>query len=458
MPPKPKPKPKEDAPVESTAAPSMEETQAQLQKEKQLRNYFQLERDRINNFWEITKKELETLKAELRNKDREMEELEERHQVELKVYKQKVRHLLYEQKITIDRLKIESENALKMQADEFKQKHIQLKADKRNLKREMKMMELSHEETIKALKLEQDKNITYERDGFSRQLKEIQLKYDVKMKKLREDLEHRAKKESEEIEERKNTHIRELMKKHELAFVEIRNYYNNITTNNLVLIKTLKDDAATMKKNEAINEKLMFEIAEDNKRLSEPLVVALGEVNQLRHELANYNKDKLSLKEAKKRLVQFEEQLKNLKWEHEILEQSHANVQQERDELYQKFERTIHDVQKKTTFKNQLLETKVGALHETIEKKDAQLREIMKVSKLDENTLGSITSTMEDVIEEKNKQIRDLQFDCEKLKKAHNDLVRTISDKLQQYGIPPEELGMRTVFPSNTTSAPAGLV
>ena len=42
-------------------------------------------------FWEISKKELEDRKAELRNKDREMEELEERHQVEIKVYKQKVR-------------------------------------------------------------------------------------------------------------------------------------------------------------------------------------------------------------------------------------------------------------------------------------------------------------------------------------------------------------------------------
>ena len=38
-----------------------------------------------------TEQELEDRKAELRNKDREMEELEERHQVEIKVYKQKVR-------------------------------------------------------------------------------------------------------------------------------------------------------------------------------------------------------------------------------------------------------------------------------------------------------------------------------------------------------------------------------
>ncbi len=37
--------------------------------------------DKINAFWEITKKDLEDRRAELRNKDREMEEMEERHQV-----------------------------------------------------------------------------------------------------------------------------------------------------------------------------------------------------------------------------------------------------------------------------------------------------------------------------------------------------------------------------------------
>ena len=44
--------------------------------EREERNYFQLERDKINTFWEISKKELEDRKAELRNKDRELEELE----------------------------------------------------------------------------------------------------------------------------------------------------------------------------------------------------------------------------------------------------------------------------------------------------------------------------------------------------------------------------------------------
>lgn len=57
----------------------------ELDREREERNYFQLERDKIHTFWEITRRQLEEKKAELRNKDREMEEAEERHQVEIKV-------------------------------------------------------------------------------------------------------------------------------------------------------------------------------------------------------------------------------------------------------------------------------------------------------------------------------------------------------------------------------------
>jgi hypothetical protein len=47
------------------------------------------------------------------------------------------------------------------------------------------------------------------------------------------------------------------------------------------------------------NEKLMYEIAQENKRLSEPLSKALKEVEALRQALANYDKDKLSLAQTK---------------------------------------------------------------------------------------------------------------------------------------------------------------
>ena len=102
------------------------------------------------------------------------------------------------------------------------------------------------------------------------------------------------------------------------AFGEIKNYYNDITHNNLDLIKSLKEEVAEMKKKEFQNEKLMFEIAQENKKLSEPLTRALKEVEKLRHELANYQKDKMSLQNTKSRLHVLETQLRDLTWEHEV--------------------------------------------------------------------------------------------------------------------------------------------
>lgn len=46
--------------------------------------------------------------------------------------------------------------------------------------------------------------------------------------------------EISEVEERKNAHISELTKQHERAFNDMKNYYNDITLNNLALISALK--------------------------------------------------------------------------------------------------------------------------------------------------------------------------------------------------------------------------
>ena len=327
-------KDKEPAEDDGLEGVSLEELKGQLheykdsnKKEMEERNYFQLERDKINTFWEITKKELEEKKAELRNKDREMEEMEERHQVEIKVYKQKVKHLLYEHQNSITQLKTDLEMATKLLQDEHRVRERELKEDKRSLKMELKELELSHEDFVRNLKESHDKQITLLRGEFEQHAKELQSKYDKKMKNLREELEGRRKLEIHEVEERKNYHINELMKKHEKAFGEIKNYYNDITHNNLDLIKSLKEEVAEMKKKEAANEKLMFEIAQENKRLSEPLTRALKEVELLRHELSNYDKDKLSLHNTKARLLVLEDQNKQISWEHEVLQQRFTVIQ-----------------------------------------------------------------------------------------------------------------------------------
>ncbi|KAH9273981.1 hypothetical protein BASA83_003616 [Batrachochytrium salamandrivorans] len=441
-------------------AEELKKIQEELIIERRERNYFQLERDKVGHFWEITKSELHTSKADLLNKDRELEEQEEKHQVEIKVYKQKVKHLLYEYQNNVAHLQTDSERALQLDQEEHLTREQQLKKDKRLLKLELKEFELSHEDIIKNLKQRHDQEITNMRNDFERQAKELHGKYEKKMKVIRDDLELKRKNEIHEIEERKNGQINALMKNHDKAFTEIKNYYNDITLNNLALINSLKVRRASgrYEKKEERNEKQMTDITAENRRLSEPLQVALAEGDSLKRELAHYEKDKTSLQNSKARLKVLEEKYKQLTWEHEVLEQRFSQVQNERDELYENFVDRIISVQQKTGFKNLILEKKVDSLKENLEKKELQVNEIIKATNLDPTALESLTNRLEDVLNAKNRYIKDLQYDLAKVTKAHNDMIHVYEAKLTEFSIPVEELGFKPLMVSTkAVSKPAGL-
>jgi hypothetical protein len=66
-----------------------------IRKEEDLAGLYQDERQRVNYFWIVSKKELEDKQAELRNKERELQDLNEKHEIEIKIYKQRVKHLVF---------------------------------------------------------------------------------------------------------------------------------------------------------------------------------------------------------------------------------------------------------------------------------------------------------------------------------------------------------------------------
>lgn len=57
----------------------------ELEREREERSYFQLERDKMQAFWEMSRREVERARDTLRHKDRERGEAEERHRVEINV-------------------------------------------------------------------------------------------------------------------------------------------------------------------------------------------------------------------------------------------------------------------------------------------------------------------------------------------------------------------------------------
>ena len=129
-------------------------------KEDDLAGLYQDERQRVNYFWIVAKKEMEDKQAELRNKERENQDLSEKHQIEIKIYKQRVKHLLFQNLDQLTELKKEAQITLKNVEDEHRIDERELKQDQRSLKVSKKEQEVRHQEYLNALTKDKSKKAT----------------------------------------------------------------------------------------------------------------------------------------------------------------------------------------------------------------------------------------------------------------------------------------------------------
>ena len=72
---------------------------------------------------------------------------------------------------------------------------------------------------------------------FDEKIEDLIKKYENQLVKLKEELDLKLKVELHELEERKNLHINELINNHQKSFEDLKKYYNEITAENLALIK-----------------------------------------------------------------------------------------------------------------------------------------------------------------------------------------------------------------------------
>ncbi|KAG5897821.1 hypothetical protein JTB14_011821 [Gonioctena quinquepunctata] len=430
------------------------------EREREERNFFQMERDKIRTFWEITRNELEEARAVIRNKDRQIEESTEKNEDELKFYKQKVKHLQYEHQNNLTECKAEALVALKIAQDEHSEKERELLQDKRDLKSVSRETELSHQDQTKTLKLQHSEELSKARGEFENKAKELESKYEKKYNELKIQLNAMHDMEISEVEERKNLHITDLTKYHERAFNEMKNYYNDITLNNLALISSLKDQMEVLRKQNERMTKQVADLTAENKKLTTPLKQALDDVKEYKRQLQNYEKDKISLANTKATLSQKMKELADLRWSYDALELRFETLQLERNELHSRFVKAVLEVQQKTGVKNMLLQKRLQTVSQVAEHRDIIIGELNAAL---QQPPARSNQKLADILSKKNAMISDLQYELARVCKAHDDLLETFEEKLVQYGIPKQELGftpLRIVLEGQAGLArgPAGLV
>jgi len=429
----------------------------QLFDKKTKRNYIQIEKDMINEFYGNTKEESKEIEAAIKNYDTEIENQERDHHVELKVYDQKVKNLEYEHLLEISKVKQEAENDMKDEKTDSTNREKDKKKFKKDEQNELKTEDKKNVREIESLENKFERDYDALETKLKSQKKILIEKYEDKLKVLQKELELRLKVEIHEIEERKNQHINDLLKNHAEAFKKMKDYYNDITKQNLEHIKNNKIDLAERKNRILAGSEMIKKLMEQNALLVEPKMRAEEEVKKLNKELSSYPKDKMSLKNAKARLKVLKENYVKLNQEVEDLNTKYKKVDKEKNDMYSKFENAIEVLRRKSDYKNVILENKLEALNDELKKKETQLNEVISRSSLDPKYVDEILKKVEEAIEAKNSILRNLKYSLAHAQKAYNDAIRVYEAKLIEFGIPMEELGLE-LLETNTSNMPAGLV
>ena len=421
------------------------------------RNYIQNEKDQIKQFYEITKQKVDLIDSKLRNKDTEMEMLEDNHRVELKVYNQKIKHLEYDHKNAVEKVDIEGTSNGKEERNEHVYTENTAKKNKIDLRVTISERELANIDAVKDLSANHDRNLKKMKDEYDKVLMELQGKYEEKLKRLKADLELRLKVEIHEIEERKNKHRNELMQNHEKAFRDLKSYYNNITRSNLELIRSQEEEKKQLEQRAEENEKTKEILEDENRRIKAPLEAAESELEMLKTKLANYKYHKISLINAKQRLITLRSKLDECRSQKDEMEAKYNRALSEKSELESKFEFVSKRVMDKADYKNVFLERKLMALDEKLQQKEEQLQRVLRTNIIDTRFVVDISKRIEDSMDAKNTIIKNLKYTIAHATKAYNDAIRVYEAKLVEFGIPAEELGFQPME-SETSTMPAGLV
>ena len=167
------------------------------------------------------------------------------------------------------------------------------------------------------------------------------------------------------------------MRNHEEAFKEMKEYYNDITRENLELIRMHKEKLIDIRNQIEQNQETVEHLKTEMVKLKIPLASAITERDSLQRQLANYKKAVMALRNAKGQLQVLKNKEKEMKQNRADLEEKFMQVEKEKEDMYAKFEIATDQLRSRANYKNQVLDEVLAVRQAELEKKEVQLRELV---------------------------------------------------------------------------------
>ncbi|XP_059485805.1 dynein regulatory complex subunit 4 [Neocloeon triangulifer] len=417
----------------------------EMEREREERNFFQLERDKIQIFWDITRQQLEEKLAESRNKDREIEEAEEAHQNEIKILKQHLQNITYEQQLKLTELQAESMVALKLEQDKYIEREEQLMQNKRDLQHLLKEHEISAQDRIRKLKLAHSEELSKLNEEHEMKLNIFEEKAQKRLDVVRAELRLWSSKELAQLEQSKDQEMVSIRLKQEQALDNMKEYYKNVIASNMALISNLKMELSDAHKKESrLEQQLIKAKAED---LSGPLKSAQLQLEEFSKQFANYEKDKELLEKTWQRHKLLQRKYNDLRREHNDVEVHRDHLEAEVRKLRERLAFLESEKHKGVGLVSLVQEHKLKTISSQLEVREAQLNQILSSCHADPAEAMASCKKLEDLLKKKEAAISRLQFELAKACKAHNQMLSTFEGRFQEFGLTCKDLDLSPLKP-----------
>ena len=380
---------------------------------------------------------------------------------------------------------------------------VGLRSDARGLKQTHKERELGKEELVRKQRRAHDRACYDVRREYERRVRDCKQQYDHDARVLRDRLDARRKAAVAELEERKLAHTARVMREHEHALKTIREYFVDITHNNLEKIKELKVRAASppralggtssiihmpstgpaekniqkarcvgcctaplltprarahsiriflllillqglvAERRRADEQDLVSirKLARENKAMALPLKQANEDLYQLGEQLKEHEADKESLRQVTASLLVVEHDGKGAAWERDLLTARLERAEAEVADLQKKYLEATASVDQKNGFERLLLERRIKATKGEIDAREAQMHHVLvDVAKVQSQAVRQITDRP-NPLEGKAARLQGLRDHMGTLDATYRAMLAAVAGKLEEFGIAPNEMG-----------------
>ncbi|XP_061581302.1 dynein regulatory complex subunit 4-like [Cololabis saira] len=402
--------------------------QEELDRLREEKHYFKLQTEKAQARLEITNKNLEEAEAHRRERMRQREEANRRHQAEITIYKEKLRHILSEKNNTISELKVDGASSASLNQKQHTEEELALIRDVEGLQAELSEMKMQRENLVQEFALKRQMG-----------LREVHHEYDCRLKAIHAKYEEKTLAMAKEYEETLRMDMLSLDKKSKKCMGSLVNaFFKEQMEKRLAELKTLEKERLQARE----KDRLKFKAAKVKKKEPKESEAQASEQNQPKQgqemtATQAFSKRRAQLKKLGEGIR--EEMVKN-----ELLHQACEKMERERDDLQKKQMEKILDVQQKSGVQTLLLERKIAAVTLDLEKEEALLCDELTFTSPDPAERSNAQRRLDEIMSCKQAMVDKHQEDLDRECKEYDDLVQTHKQRLQATGASVRHLSFKS--------------